>query len=219
MIAFDQEIESYLQRSYFFDFDDKGIQKFVQKHTESDDSRQKAMDLYHAVRDGWRYNPYNLHVNKEAWKASEILERTDGHCLDKSILLVACLRTVGIPARLHLAKVKNHIAVERIIEKFQNDELTPHGMVDLYLDGEWLKVSPAFNSELCDKMGVDSLDFDGYHDSVFHEFSKEGSKFMEYIEDYGHFEDVPLDFIFTNMQENYPLFSKMLEVKGIISMY
>jgi hypothetical protein len=77
-------------------------------------------------------------------------------------------------------------------------------MVDLFLDGKWLKVSPAFNIELCERYNIAPLDFDGENDSVFHEFDKAGNVFMEYLEDYGHFEDVPVEFIFENFKSNYP---------------
>lgn len=69
--------------------------------------------------------------------------------MDKSIVLIVCLRALGIPARIHLAKVKNHIGVERLTEKFGTNELTNHGMVNVYIDGKWLKISPAFNASMC----------------------------------------------------------------------
>ena len=119
-------------------------------------------------------------------------------------MLIACLRGLQIPARIHLAKVKNHIGVERFIEKFGTDEITPHGMVDVFLDGKWLKISPAFNKELCAKCNVATLNFDGENDSIFHEFDNSGNKFMDYIDDYGSFEDVPVEFILNNFKENYP---------------
>jgi transglutaminase-like putative cysteine protease len=124
--------------------------------------------------------------------------------VEKSILLIACLRGLGIPARLHLGKVKNHIAVERLIEKFGSNELTPHGMVNIYINGRWLKASPAFNKTLCEKFNVEPLDFDGENSSFLQQYNSEGSLFMEYLEDYGPFEDVPLEFIKQNVREHYP---------------
>ena len=51
---------------------------------------------------------------------------------------------------------------------------------------------------------VEPLGFDGENDSIFQEFNNEGSVFMEYLEDYGHFEDVPLEFMIANAREHYP---------------
>ncbi len=195
----------YLEETYYFDYNTESIQNIIKDLKESTlTQKEKAKQLYLKIRDLWRYDPYLIHLTKEGYKASVIAEKNSGHCIDKSILLIACLRGLGIPARIHLAKVKNHIGVERLIEKFGTNELTPHGMVNIFLNDKWLKASPAFNKELCEKCNVEPLEFDGEQDSMFQEFNKEGSVFMEYLEDYGHFDDVPLGFIFNNMKEHYP---------------
>ncbi len=202
---------NYLSSTYFFDFENKVIQNLIQPFQSADWSdEEKAIACYLKVRDHWWYNAYQISFTKEKWKASVIAQKKDAHCLDKSIILISCLRALGIPARLQLAKVKNHIAVERLIETFGTNELTPHGMVNLYLGGKWLKVSPAFNAQLCEKCGVAPLNFDGKNDSVFQEYNNAGKEFMEYLEDYGHFEDVPLAFIINNLKEHYPKLSHYL---------
>ena len=196
---------NYLNATYFLDYEHEAVQQIITPLKSNDLSpKEKATTLYLKIRDGWRYNPYKISISKEKYTASHVAQKTEGHCIDKSTLLVACLRGLGIPARIHLAKVKNHIAVERLIEKFGTNELTPHGMVDLFLDEKWLKVSPAFNAELCHKCNVEPLEFDGERDSIFQEYNREGQEFMEYLEDYGHFEDIPFDFILHNFESHYP---------------
>lgn len=195
----------YLSPTYYFDFENNVVKELINEfQLNSLSSKEKAIGIYLKIRDNWRYNPYHLSLLKTSYRASFIAQKPDGHCIEKSILLIACLRGLQIPARIHFARVKNHIGVERFMEKFGTDEITPHGMVDVFIDGKWLKVSPAFNKELCVKCNVAILDFDGENDSIFHEFDKSGNKFMEYLEDYGSFEDVPVDFILDNFKENYP---------------
>lgn len=195
----------YLSPTYFFDFESEEIQAIVSEFKDPSLSQKEiAIGLYTKVRDHWRYDPYNLSFNKEKYRASEIAKRSKGHCVDKSIILIACLRAMGIPARIHLAKVKNHIAVDRLIEKFGSNELTPHGMVDAFIANKWLKLSPTFNASLCEMLHVAPLDFDGENDAVLQAFNKEGTQFMEYLEDYGHFEDVPVAFMAQNAREHYP---------------
>ncbi|CAM1362843.1 transglutaminase-like domain-containing protein [Tenacibaculum xiamenense] len=195
----------YLKATDYLNFKHESIQKLVKEFKEdSFTNKEKVIGLYKKVRDKWRYDPYTISLLKESYKASVIAEKTSGNCVEKSVLLVACLRGVGIPARLHLGKVKNHIAVERLTEKFGSNELTPHGMVNVYLNGKWLKLSPAFNASLCEKFNVEPLEFDGENSSFLQQYNSEGSLFMEYIDDYGHFEDVPLDFMKQNIKENYP---------------
>jgi transglutaminase-like putative cysteine protease len=202
----------YQSPTYFYDFEDNIIQEIIEEFkSKSLSSKEKAIGLYHKIRDGWWYNPYHISLSKKNYKASIIAKRNEAHCIEKAILLIACLRGLNIQSRIHLVKVKNHIGAERLMEKFGTNEMTPHGMVDILLGDKWLKVSPAFNAALCQKYNVSPLDFDGEQDSIFQEFDKEGNLFMEYIEDYGHFEDVPVEFIFKNFKENYPRIFEMFD--------
>ena len=195
----------YLESSYFFDFENNSIQKLISEFTEKPlTDKEKTIGLYTKVRDDWKYDPYSISLAKENFRASSIAQRTTGNCVEKSILLIAGLRAMGIPARLHLGKVKNHIAVDRLTEKFGSNELTPHGMVNVFLDNKWLKMSPAFNKSLCEKLNVAPLEFDGENNSFLQAYNSSGNRFMEYTDDYGHFEDVPLEFMKKNIKEHYP---------------
>ena len=195
----------YLDSTYFFDIESKVIQSLVARYKEEKlSNKEKAIALYNKIRDDWWYDPYSISLTKENYKASAIGEKTKGNCVEKSILLIACLRALDIPARLHLGKVKNHIAVEKLTEKFGSNELTPHGMVNVYLNGKWLKMSPAFNDKLCEKFNVEPLEFDGENNSFLQQYNGEGDLFMEYVDDYGYFEDVPLELMIQKLKEHYP---------------
>ncbi|MDH7911227.1 transglutaminase family protein [Winogradskyella sp. SYSU M77433] len=194
---------TYLKATSYIDYESKSIQDLVKAYKTLSD-KEKAISLYEKVRDDWRYDPYTISLEASNYKASHIAKRSSGNCVEKSVLLVAVYRAVGLPARLHLGKVKNHIAVERLTEKFGSNELTPHGMVNVRLNDKWLKLSPAFNKELCKKFNVDVLDFDGVSDSFLQAYNSEGNQFMEYTADYGFFEDVPLEFMKQNIKEHYP---------------
>lgn len=195
----------YLKPTYYFDFENELVQNLISEFkTNKLSDKEKTIGIYTKVRDNWKYDPYSISLSKEKYKSSHIAEKQSGNCVEKSIILIACLRALEIPARLHLGKVKNHIAVERLTEKFGSNELTPHGMVNVNLDNRWLKMSPAFNKSLCEKLNVEPLDFDGENNSFLQQYNSEGSRFMEYVDDYGHFDDVPLDFMIKNIKEHYP---------------
>lgn len=195
----------YLTATYYFDFEEKQVSKLIADLRESSfTNKEKAIRIYERIRDDWRYDPYTISFAKESYKASVIAQKSSGNCVEKSILLIACLRGLGIDSRLHLGKVKNHIAVERLTEKFGSNELTPHGMVNVKLEGKWLKMSPAFNKDLCKKLNVAPLDFDGENDSYLQAYNSAGTRFMEYLDDYGHFEDVPVEFMKQNVIDHYP---------------
>ncbi|WP_299709364.1 transglutaminase family protein [uncultured Tenacibaculum sp.] len=195
---------TYLQSSFYLDYENPIIQDIVANFRYLNSEQEKIEQLYLFVRDNWRYNAYNIGLTANHFKASTIAKKKDGHCVDKSILYITCLRALNIPARLRLAKVSNHIAIEELIEKLGSNEIAPHGLTEVFYNGNWVKCSPAFNKELCDKFQVDVLDFNGSEDSVFQEFNNKDQKFMTYLEDYGSFEDVPLDFIKKTFQDNYP---------------
>ena len=200
---------NYLAKTFFYDYEQESIQRYIKELAfEQLSQKEKIVKLYYQIRDGWWYNPYGMNFQKERFKSSRLIYQKDGNCLDKCILYISCLRALGIPARIHLAKVSNHIAVEKLVEKIGTNELTPHGMVDIFINGKWIKSSPAFNKELCERYHVAPLDFDGESDSVFQEYNREGKAFMDYLEDYGSFEDFPYDFVIQNMKEHYGQFFK-----------
>jgi hypothetical protein len=49
-----------------------------------------------------------------------------------------------------------------------------------------------------------ALEFDGWHDSLFHPFDREGRRHMEYLCDRGTFLDVPFEMIQAVFRLAYP---------------
>jgi hypothetical protein len=90
-------------------------------------------------------------------------------------------------------------------ETLQTDVYRWHGYTELWLDGAWRKATPAFNLSLCEKFGLLPLDFDGVHDSIYHPFDKAGNRHMEYVNERGSFDDLPLAAIVQDFHEHYPL--------------
>ncbi|RNC87951.1 MAG: transglutaminase domain-containing protein [Winogradskyella sp.] len=195
---------TYIKDTFYFDYNSSQIQDLIEDFGDLSSEKEKIKQLYLKVRDGWRYSPFVIGLTEGHYVASSIYNKNEAHCIDKAILLIAGLRALNIPSRLHLAKVSNHIATERLEEKLGTNELAPHGLVDVFYDGHWRKCSPAFNKELCDMYNVDVLDFDGTADSILQEYNRDSKKFMQYLDDYGHFEDVPLDYIKSIFKDNYP---------------
>lgn len=109
-------MNQYLQETYFLDFSHPIIQNLIEK-SRNLSTQEKIAQLYLKVRDDWRYNPYKINLKPESYKASVIAAQSEAHCIDKSILYIAGLRALEIPARLRLAKVTNHIAVEKLVER------------------------------------------------------------------------------------------------------
>lgn len=200
-----EDLEIYLKPAQFIDSDHPAVIEYARKVSSSaPDLRQKAVALYDAIRDGWRYDPYRIDLRPEAMKASALLHRNYGYCIEKACLLAACARVVGIPSRLGFANVKNHIGTERLEAMLKTNVLVFHGYAELYLAEKWVKATPAFNRELCDRLRVPTLPFDGANDSLFQQYTPDGSQFMEYLHDYGQFADIPRELFIRELRKHYP---------------
>jgi len=199
------EFDQYLAVTEFFDFDDPGVQAYAERVIGSEtEPKQQAIRLYNAVRDDIRYNPYVFKAEARSLSASYCLNAGESYCIPKAVLLAALARFVGIPARIGLADVTNHMSSPQLIEYLKSDIFVMHGFTEMYLDGKWVKATPAFNAKLCSLMGVHPLEFDGENDSIFHEFGEGGERHMEYLADHGTFADVPFDFIVDSVNKAYP---------------
>lgn len=198
-------MDRYLQPTFFFDYQQPELNSWIFHQLEGipDDPVLQARALYLAVRDGIRYNPYVFRTQAETFTASHALRTGETYCVPKAVLLGAAARAIGIPSRLGLADVRNHLSSPRLIQWLQSDIFRMHGYIELFLNGRWVKATPAFNRQLCELMKVEPLEFDGVHDSVFQEYTESGQAHMEYVNDHGVFADVPHEFIIAGIRAAY----------------
>jgi len=197
--------DGYRQSTGFLDADHPRVDGFARGVVgERSHPVDQAVALYYAVRDGFRYDPYRIDLRPEAMRASALLERGYGFCVPKAVLLAAAARALGIPSRLGFADVKNHLATERLRRVMGTDLFVFHGYTELWLGGRWVKATPAFNRELCERFNVDPLEFDGVRDSLFQQMDRGGQRYMEYVRDRGQYADLPLGDMLAAFEEHYP---------------
>ena len=192
-----------LRATTLIDCDHPDIVAFARAHDPGGSDRERAVALYLAVRDGVRYDPYRIDLSEDGMRASTALRQGHGWCVPKAALLAAVCRAAGIHARLGYADVRNHMSTERLRQTMQTDVFIWHGYTDLWIDGQWVKATPAFNIELCDKFGLLPLDFDGRSDSIYHPYDKAGHRHMEYVHQRGTFDDMPLAQITSDFRRVY----------------
>ncbi len=198
------ELEQYLQPTWFLDCDNPDVAARAAEVTAgAADDVERAVRLFYAVRDGLWYDPYSITSEPGDYRASAVLRRQAAYCIPKAVLLTALARAAGIPARLGFADVRNHLASEKLLARLGTDLFVYHGYTEFWLAGRWVKATPAFNIELCERFGVQPLDFDGKSDALFHEYSADGRRHMEYVADRGTFADLPLDEIVRAFEEHY----------------
>ncbi len=164
---------------------------------------QMATLLYYAVRDDIGYNPYLPFYRPKHYRASNVLKKKKGYCVSKSSLLCALGRACQIPTRVGFATVRNHIATQQLIELLGSNIFVYHGFTEFWLNGAWIKATPAFDRWTCQRHGIEPLEFNGHEDSIFHAYNSEKQQFMEYLEYHGSYSDVPVDRIVKAYQKAY----------------
>ncbi|MGE8178128.1 transglutaminase-like domain-containing protein [Pseudomonas fluorescens] len=197
-------MHEYLSPGRFIDSDHPAVVEFAERHRgNSRDPVEQAVSLYYAVREAVRYNPYTFSRDPATLCGSYALASGESYCVPKATLLAGCARHCGIAARIGLADVRNHLSTPRLIELLKSDVFAMHGYTELYLQGRWVKATPAFNQKLCELFDVPALEFDGINDSIFHPFNRQGLQSMEYLVDHGQFADVPEAFFFEYLEKLY----------------
>ena len=199
------ELKQYLTPTEIIDSDHETIADYARMAIGDSeaDPVARAVKLYYAVRDPIWYNPYLPFYRPEHYRASNILKNGQGFCVPKASLLCALGRASNIPSRVGFATVRNHLATKQLLEFLGSDLFVYHGFVEFYLDGKWVKATPAFNLELCKRHKVIPLEFDGHKDSVFQPYNSEKKLFMEYVADHGAYADIPVDEIVAGWQQTY----------------
>jgi transglutaminase-like putative cysteine protease len=201
----DSSLRLYLSPAEFIDSDHAAVRaKAAAAIGSMADPVEQAQVLYRAVRDGIRYDPYIDYTDPETYRASSVLAKGHGYCVGKASVYVALCRATGIPARLGLADVKNHLATPRLLEAVGTDLFAYHGYVEVKLGQNWIKATPTFNVSLCERLGVPPLEFTGEADALLQPFDAKGREFMSYVTRHGTFFDVPAKFLIGEMIRLYP---------------
>lgn len=199
-----QDLEVYLKETYLIDSDNPAVKKAAGEIcSNSPTQNEKAVKIFYFVRDVINYNMYAVSTKKEAYKASAILQSGQGWCLQKAILLTALARAAGIPSRLLVVSLKNRRAPNKAIESLGTDLFFPHVYNEVFLDGKWLKIAATFDKEICDRGGVPAVEFDGKNNAILSAVDLKGQPYIEYLDDYGFYADVPWDFIVENNKKVY----------------
>lgn len=199
------ETTSFLEPTAFLDSDHEDVRAFTAATVgDATTDREKATRLFAAVRDRVWYDPYTVSEDPAHYKASHVLGAGRAYCVPKAVLLTAVCRAAGIPARLGFADVRNHLQTETLRARMGGTDLfVYHGYSAILINGRWLKATPAFNSELCARFGVPPVEFDGEHHALMHAFTANGTQHMEYVQDRGVFDDLPLTAILDELRVTY----------------
>lgn len=198
------DFDVYLKPTAIIDSDHPRVMEFARSVAGSiEDPVEQAVRLYLAVRDGIRYDPYAPFHLPEHYRASWVMERGRSFCIPKASLLIALGRSLGIPGRVGFATVRNHLSTKQLNDYIGSNVFVYHAFVEFHLEGKWVKCTPAFNRELCEKQNVPPLEFNGREDSLFQAYNRDNDKFMEYVEYSGSYADIPVTEIVEAWRKTY----------------
>ena len=197
-------MDLFLQPTEAIDCDHPQIKELTSQTIHgARDVHEQAQRLFYLVRDTIPYDLYVPVFLMEHYKASTTLQRGSGYCVQKAVLLVALARAGGIPARLVFADIRNYLTSERVAEMMGTNLFAFHGYVEWLLGDRWVRVTPAFDKDICREHGYPVVEFDGRTDAIFPSHDAEGRKFVEYVQHHGTFSDVPLDLILQSWERVY----------------
>jgi len=183
------DFDAYRRPGDLIDSEHPKITAYARRVAGEGGDREKALRLYYAVRDDLRYDPYNTAMKREAYRASTTLAAGHGYCVNKAGLMAAVCRS----------------------DLMGSDIFFYHGYTEVWLDGRWVKATPAFNRELTERFGLKPLDWDGVSDSIYHPFDLGGRRHMEYLGYRGVFADIPFDEIRAAFRHYYPRMTRAQE--------
>ncbi len=203
---------AFLEPGYYVESDAPQVREMAAKTVAGlTTDKQKAIALFNMVRDRIRYDPYTMSLNESDYKATAILAQPRNWCVPKAILLTALARAAGIHAGVGFADVRNHLTTPKLQSLMETDLFIYHGYTAFWLDGRWIKATPAFNMEMCERFGVHPLIFDGQHDALFHEYNVNDDRHMEYVADRGIYVDAPVEDIIAETGDLYPNMIKAIK--------
>jgi hypothetical protein len=190
----------------FLDYEHPVVRAFVDRTLDGSESTptERAVKLYYAVRDKILYEVYDADLSRAGVRASAIITRGKGFCVHKSIVYAAVCRAAGVPSRIVLTDVRNHLASERLRELVGGDVFRFHALNSINLTDRWVRATPVFNKMLCRLYDMDPLEFDGSADSMYHPFDRRGRQHMEFLHSYGEFDDFPYELVVEGIRAAHP---------------
>ena len=154
---------------------------------------EAARRLFDFVRDSVRYSLNVPFWELEHYLALNTLARGFGFCVQKSALLCALARALGIPARLGFADIQNHQVRGPLAELIPGGVIHYHCFLEWFVGGRWLKATPSFDRRLCQEMGWRLVEFDPRHNALLPATDLEGRPHISYLRQHGWRLGVPLE--------------------------
>lgn len=163
-------MEKYLESTQLLDFNASAIQHLIEnRNWKQLNEKEKIKAVYDFVRNEIKFG-YN---RADDIPASEVLKDGYGQCNTKSILLMALLRGLDIPCRIHgffIDKKMQKGALTGITYLFAPKKIV-HAWTEVYYDNQWIAlegviIDDQYLSQVKDKLSRFNNGYIGYGISV-----------------------------------------------------
>lgn len=154
---------------------------------------QAARRLFEFARDSVRYSVYVPFWELEHYLALNTIARGFGYCVQKSALLCALARSLGIPSRLSFADIQNHQVRGALAEALPQGIIYYHCFVEWYVGGLWQKATPSFDRALTEELQWRLVEFTGTGDAMLPATDLAGQPHVTYLRYHGWRLGVPLE--------------------------
>ena len=84
-----------LAATALIDSDHPDVIALARQHAQGVTDRERAVSLYLAVRDQFRYDPYRIELSTEGMRASSVIAQGSGWCVPKAALMAAACRAAA----------------------------------------------------------------------------------------------------------------------------
>ena len=141
--------QAYIQKSVYCDFDHPTVSRLA-RHLANDepDPLRVTLSTFKYIRDNIRFG-----FDLDRVKASETLAKGYGACYNKSLLLVALLRSNKIPARMAYNPLKREFIRPALGEACQTlTETFNHCFAQVQLYGKWVAVDATLDTSTYQKL-------------------------------------------------------------------
>lgn len=203
------ELDKWLRATPAFDCENESVIDRAKDLTKGQEALvDRARSLFYFARDEMKFIPLLPVDHLESYRASKILKTGGGICIQKAVLLAALARAAGIPARLHFVDIRNHRVPDKIREVMDTNLFPYHAYDELYIQGKWLKATPTFELKVCQENRLIPVEFDGKSNAMLPSHDLEGNPHIEYLQDHGCYEDIPLDEIYDAWSRAYSMGSR-----------
>ncbi|MFX1514220.1 MAG: hypothetical protein ACFFCQ_16710 [Promethearchaeota archaeon] len=78
-----------------------------------------------------------------------------------------------------------------------------HTFAEVFVNDHWIKLTPSFETSLCERHNLPICNFDGKNDAIFEPYDNLSRPFVEYVKDRGTSADLPYQEIMETFEQYY----------------